>query len=218
MTLVNVAYTLKFDSNLISLGQLCKSGILYHDHPDSMILKQGRSTIGVAKRYKNLFILETGLRDKAILMQGKGQPTYLLSSNPHIRFWHCRLGHASNARVIQASKLIDGIDLGEAIGPDNKLYSSDSEPYDENNKSDKDADSKPTTINKTTEYNLNGVEELCETCIESKHTRIVKSKKMTPTTKRLQEVHADLWGPHKPAFISEKNYIALLFDKFTRKS
>ena len=41
---------------------------------------------------------------------------------------------------------------------------------------------------------------------------------MTPTTRKLQEVHADLWGPHDPASISGKNYVALLLDKFTRKS
>ena len=152
MILLNVAYTPKCDSNLILLGQLCESGISYHDHPDSIILKQGGSTIGVARRYKNLFILKTGLKHKAMLVQGRGRLTYLLSSNPQIRLWHRRLSHASNARVIQASKLVDGIDLGEAIGPDNKLYSSDSEPDNENNKSDKDADSKPTTINKATEY------------------------------------------------------------------
>ena len=41
---------------------------------------------------------------------------------------------------------------------------------------------------------------------------------MTPTTRRLQEVHADLWGPYEPASISGKSYVALLLDKFTRKS
>lgn len=41
---------------------------------------------------------------------------------------------------------------------------------------------------------------------------------MSPTTRRLQEVHADLWGPHEPASFSGKNYVALLFDEFTRKS
>ena len=68
MTLLNVAYTPKYDSNLILLGQLRKSGISYHDHPNSIILKQRGSTIGVARRYKNLFILKTGFRDKAMLV------------------------------------------------------------------------------------------------------------------------------------------------------
>ena len=115
-------------------------------------------------------------------------------------------------------KLEDEIDFREAMGPDNKLYFSDFEHDDENNKSDEDADSEPTTINKATEYKLNGVEELCKACIESKYTRIVKSKKMTLTTKRVQKVHAVLWGPHKPVSSSKKNYVALLLDEFTRKS
>ncbi len=202
MTLLNVAYTPKCDFNLISLGQLRESGITYHDHPDSMILKQGGSTIGLAERHKNLFILETKLGDKAMLVRGRGRPTYLLSPNPQIRLWRRRLGHASNARVIQASKLVDGIDLGEVSGPVDEPRSSDSEP---DNDSDADAKDVPASINKVTEHSFEGIEELCEACIESKHTRIVKSKKMTPTTRRLQEVHADLWGPHEPASISGKN-------------
>ena len=113
MTLLNVAYTPKCDSNLISLAQLHKSGISYHDHLDSMILKQGGSQIGLAVRHKNLFILETE-SEKAMLVRGRGRPTYLLSPDPQTRLWHRRLGHASNARVAQASKLVDGINLREA--------------------------------------------------------------------------------------------------------
>ena len=40
---------------------------------------------------------------------------------------------------------------------------------------------------------------------------------MTPTTRRLQEVHANLWGSHKPASILSKSYIALLLNEFTCK-
>ena len=40
MTLFNVVYTLKCNSNLILLGQLQESDIWYHDHPNSIILKQ----------------------------------------------------------------------------------------------------------------------------------------------------------------------------------
>lgn len=83
--------------------------------------------------------------------------------------------------------------------------------------SDTNIDNKLAFINKTIN-NTNGIEQLYEVCIKSKHTRIVKSKKMMPTTRGLQEVHADLWDPHDPVFITEKNYIALLLNKFTRKS
>lgn len=84
------------------------------------------------------------------------------------------------------------IDFEEAIGPDNKFYFSDFESDNKNNKSDKNANSKLIIINKVTKYNLNSVEKPCKTYIKSKYIRIVKSKKMTPTTKRLQKVHADL--------------------------
>lgn len=35
--LSNVAFALRYNSNLISLNQLREAGILYHDHPNSMI-------------------------------------------------------------------------------------------------------------------------------------------------------------------------------------
>lgn len=44
---------------------------------------------------------------------------------------------------------------------------------------------------------------------------MVKSKKMTPITKRLQEIYTNLWGFYKPASILGMNYVALLFDGFT---
>ena len=119
--------------------------------------------------------------------------------------------------MIQASKLVDGIDLEEAAIPKDESYLnfSDSETNDKDiEQSDTDADNELAPINKTTN-NTNGIEQLYEACIKSKYTRIVKLKKIMPTTKRLQEVYANLWGPHNLASISRKNYIALLLDKFT---
>ena len=97
-----------------------------------MVLKQGGSILGIANRHKNLFVLETGSKAKAMLVRERGRSTYLFNSNPQIRLWHCRLGHASNARVIQASKLIDGIDLERAVIPEDESYlnSSNSETDD----------------------------------------------------------------------------------------
>ena len=169
LTLSNVAFTPECDSNLISLGQLRETFISYHDYPEKMVLKQGGEIIGSATRKRNLFVLDTLLPLKTMLVQDRGQPTYLLSSNLQIQLWHRRLGHASNARVVQVSKLVDGIDLGEiTTEPIDKPQSSDSEP-----ESDSDVD-KPFPINKTMELNIDDVEELCKACIESKHTRIVK--------------------------------------------
>ena len=148
-----------------------------------------------------------------MLVRGRGRPTYLLNFNPQIRLWHRRLARTSNARVVQVSKLVDEIDLGEITKePTDKPQSSNSKP-----ESDSDVD-KPSPINKAMELNIDGVKKLCEACIKSKHTRIVKLKKITPTMRRLQEIHADLWGPHEPVSISGKNYVTLLLDEFTRKS
>ena len=83
-------------------------------------------------------------------------------------------------RVIQASKLVDGIELGETR-PVDKSHSSNSEF------SNSDAEA----INEVIKYNLIDVEKLYEVCIKNKYTRIVKSKKVTLTTKRLQEVNTD---------------------------
>lgn len=48
ITLLNIAFTLRYDSNLISLGQLKKARISYHNHPKSIILKKTRNIIGLA--------------------------------------------------------------------------------------------------------------------------------------------------------------------------
>ena len=66
--------------------------------------------------------------------------------------------------------------------------------------------------------NIDDVKEVCKACIENKHTGIVISKRMILTTRRLQEIHADLWGPHERASSSGKNHVALLLNEFTRKS
>ena len=122
-----------------------------------------------------------------MLVRGRSRSTNLLSSNPQIRLWHCQLDHASNTRVVQVSKLVDGIDLGEiTIEPIDK-------PQSSNSKSESNSDiDKPSPINKTMELNINGVEKLCKACLESKHTKIVKSKRMIPTMRRLQEIYTDL--------------------------
>lgn len=45
ITLNNIAYIPRSDSNLILLGQFFESEIIYHDHLEKMILKQRRNTI-----------------------------------------------------------------------------------------------------------------------------------------------------------------------------
>lgn len=68
MTLLNVAYTPKYDLNPILLGQLQELNVLYFNHPNSTILRQRRSILGVANREMNLFVLNTSFIEKAMLV------------------------------------------------------------------------------------------------------------------------------------------------------
>lgn len=62
MTLLNMTYNPKCNFNLISLGQSHKSGILYYDHLNFMILKKENSILRIANKYKNLFVVVTSSR------------------------------------------------------------------------------------------------------------------------------------------------------------
>ena len=144
-----------------------------------MVLKQGGEITGSATRKRNLLVLDTSPPLKTMLVRGRGRPTYLLNSNPQIHLWHRQLSYISNARVVQVSKLVDRIDLGEiTTEPIDELQSYDFEP-----EFDLHVD-KSFPINKAIKLNIDGVEELCKACIKSKHIRIVNSKRMTPTTRR----------------------------------
>ena len=230
LTFSNVAYAPECNSNLISLGQLRETGILYHNYPEYIVLKQRGNVIGVATRKKNLFVLDTrSLSDKVMLVKGRGRPTYLLSKNPQIKLWHHRLGHALNARVIKASKLTNGIDI--TIKDDQqsleKCFSSDSEKDNEDNSSKPSLDSVDifpipitTLLNKMTSTidHDDSVKQLCDPCIENKYTKIIRHKRMTPIIHKFQEIHADLWGAHDLPSLSRRTYVGLLLNKFTRKS
>lgn len=86
LTFFNIAYTPKCDSNFISLSQLQKIGILYHNQLECMILKQEESIIGLDTRRKNLFILDIHTPPgKVMLFKKRGKSIYLLSKNPQIR-------------------------------------------------------------------------------------------------------------------------------------
>lgn len=64
LTFSNIAYTPKCGFHLISLGQLLKTGILYHDHLKYIVRKLRRKTIKLTTKKKNLFILNTQILDK----------------------------------------------------------------------------------------------------------------------------------------------------------
>ncbi len=64
--LKNVALAPGCDSNLISLGQLQETRIIYHDNPIAMTLIQQGRVIAHAKRTQNLFILDLAHPERAM--------------------------------------------------------------------------------------------------------------------------------------------------------
>ncbi len=148
---------------------------------------------------------------------GKGRPTHLVSKNKKIRIWNRRLGHASNARVIRASKLVDSIEIKD------KEYN----PTEDDNDtlggpmiSDPNATSKhpPEFAANASETNSD-FDHICRKCVGSKSTQVViRNKNITPTKEILKKVHADLWGPHLPASRSENTYAAILMCEKSRKT
>ena len=143
----NVALAPTCDSNLILLSQLRKSGITYNDSLTAMTLIKKGKIIAQAKRNQNLFTLNLALPGQAMSVKAKaimavkrrGRPTHLVSQNKCVRIWHQRLAHISNAQIVRASMLVDGIeldtidkdyDLAKVLIDSDNSETSDSEPTD----------------------------------------------------------------------------------------
>ena len=85
----NVVLVPRCNFNLISLGQLCKSEITYHNNPTAMSLIRNGEVIARAKKDWNLFTLKLAqpgramtvinIRPKAMAITGRGRPTHLVS-------------------------------------------------------------------------------------------------------------------------------------------
>lgn len=186
-----------------------------------MTLMRDGKVIAHAKRERNLFTLELAQPGKAMAMTGLGRPTHLVSQNRRIRLWHRRLAHINNARVVRASKLVDGIDLGPQdaeYDPADVLI--DSDDSDASDLSDTSTPEVTATANQTIATDDSDVlDKLCTPCVGSKSTRVIRrNKSMTTTTSKLEEVHADLWGPHDPPSQSGSFYSTILMCKHTRKT
>ena len=227
LTLSNIAFVTECDSNLISLGHLQETDISYHNHSEQILLRQVGETIGSATRKKNPFILNTQTSSrKRMLVKGQSRPTYLLSKNPQIKLWHRRLRHASNARVMEISKLDNEINitieddlLTENLSSDSGMDDKDrckdmGQTLNANNKHERLSPLMAIINNPDNSE----IKKLWDSYIKSKHTKIVRHKKMTPTTRKLQEIHANLWESHDSSSLSGKTYIGLLLDKFIQKS
>lgn len=170
-------------------------------------------------------------------MRGKGRPTHLVSRNKRIRLWHRRLANVSNARVVRASKLVDGIDIGlKEYDPAEVFIDSDDSEVSSDDESPPNSASQsallepvPSSIEtmipnvdsvlQTKENDDDGIAKLCTPCVCSKSTQVVRhNKSMTPTTNKLEEVHADLWGPHDPPSQSGSVYAAIIMCEHTCKT
>lgn len=143
-----------------------------------MTLMQVGHTIAHVKRNRNLFMLELAIPNKAMQVIGRGHPTHLVSKNKNIRIWHCRFGHASNARIIRASKLLTGMgNFNNNSYDPTEVYSNSKHSVSNNNN-----DNKPKhayTPDQASKASLlatpldNDFDSLCTTCIASKQTCIV---------------------------------------------
>ena len=161
---------------------------------------------------------------------GRGRPTHLVSKNKKVRVWHRRFGHASNARIIRASKLLTRMgDFNSAYDPtevysDSKQSGSDNQTgsHDDEHPNSKIAPIFTTTLTKASLLATstdNNFDSLYTPCIASKQTRVViQNKPMTEVNEKLEEVHVNLWGSHYPPSLSGKTYAAILLDAKTRKS
>lgn len=217
LQLENVAYAPTADSNLVSLGQLREAGITFYDMPDHMLLKRKDTTIGTAKRLRNLFVLDTAATGLAKALRGRGQPTHLQSENESIRLWHRRYAHANDTKVVRTAKNIDGMNIdSESVQPDGShLLPESSEPESS------ESEMQPEDLEQaeTATIASDRIQTPRGPCVETKHTRIVvRHKNMTPATIKLEQLHCDLWGPHSPASWADNSYVGVLIDELTRKS
>lgn len=81
-------------------------------------MKDGK-IIAHTRRDRNLFTFDVAMLgqvmstiSKAMAITGRSWPTHFVGQNKYIHLWHRQLAHASNVRVVRASKLVEGIDLG----------------------------------------------------------------------------------------------------------
>lgn len=62
------------------------------------------------KQDRNFFVFDLIKSEKAMAIACE-RPRHVITKNKQIQIWHCRLKYASNARVVRASKLVDGINI-----------------------------------------------------------------------------------------------------------
>ncbi len=160
-----------------------------------MLMRHG-VVIAQAKRHRNLFILDRAIPETVMKVRnlamatGKGRPTHLVSKNKKVRIWHRRPGHASNARVIRVSKLVDGIEIEDKEYDPTEVFI-DNDTEDDNNTlggliiSDPNAPPKhPSDIAANASETNSDLDHICGQCVGSKSTRfVIRNKNMTQQKK-----------------------------------
>ena len=194
--LLDIALVQECDSNQISLGQLHETIATFHDNPSYMTLIRQGVVIAQAKRHRNFLILDRAIPETVMKVSNlamatrRGRPIQLVSKSKKIRIWHRRLGHASNARVSRASKLVDGIVIEDReYDPTEIFIDSDTEGNDDTPgiliASDPTDPTAPSEFAATISETNSDFDHICGPCVGSKSTRVVISNKgMTPTKKK----------------------------------
>lgn len=112
-----------------------------------------------------------------------------------MRLQHHCFANISNAQIIQAFKLVYEIKLSKAA-----ISNSNNNQFSSNSEADNEKRYEPNVDMYITLAPLNKIitiiKDFCNTCIKSKHIRIVKYKAMSLIVPKLEEIHINFWGPH----------------------
>lgn len=150
--------------------------------------------------------------------------THLVSQNKCVRFWHQQLAHISIVLVLIGAKLVNKIKLD-----DNKEYNLVEVLIDSDNSnvSELPNNKKSHTRSKFTiiahqsiaTKNLDFLDKLYTSCMRKKPICVIRqNKSIIAITKKLENVHMNLWSPHNPFFQSRNIYIAILIWEHTCKT
>lgn len=203
-----------------------------------MILIRNKKVVVEAKREQKLFTLNLAypkkdiaiinlqlkaylskprLRKLVMAMTRRKSLTYLVSQNKRIQLWHLRLAYISNVRILRAAKLVDEmkLDVEKKYDPAEVLINSDNSNVFESKETITTAVARQTTESDE----LDIMDKFYTPYIGSKLTQVVRqNKSITATTKKLEEVHINLWGSHNLLSQSSSVYSAILIYKHTCKS
>ena len=146
---------------------------------------QDGKPIAHARRDRNLFVLDLATPGKimqvngianATTTTGRGRPTHLVSRSKKVRVWQRRFGHASNARIICASKLLTGIgDFSTNYDPAEICSNSEASESEDLISDNADLPSEQQITLKASKItdSASDFDKICEPCIGSKQTCVV---------------------------------------------